>query len=224
MQLDHKILSYALSIGLALITAKKPYSNINFRTKNFTSKKEFIKTGKKTFFFLLASLIATTSVFFLSNARFNFLKHKLFSSFTLLLQKENSVISTPNRTSKKTFLNDMDIFKQKLIMALKGSPHILAVPTAGETLQALNSHPYLKNANVTNFIYNLEMPPTNELNLASAVISLEFKTENKNEAENFYLSQTKGNDLANPIKTINWSIDGNLYKISFYLKNKAMVK
>ncbi|NGX48426.1 MAG: hypothetical protein K940chlam5_00011 [Candidatus Anoxychlamydiales bacterium] len=212
---------FAICIGLSLDSLKRDSLSLQFREREFTASKKIENIGKKTLFLTLFILAFCFLINFGSN---HLLKEKesfLQQRLNFIRNSENSYLGVQKKEISKNFYDDLNAFEKKLEIENKNFPYILSAPSVSETLNWLNNHEYLKDAEITSFNYVLEKFPTaftkNDPYLAK--IDIEIKTKKPSLARSFYDSLSKGQGLVNLSHKISWKTKDDSYRATFYLKN-----
>lgn len=217
---------FAICIGLSLDTLMKDSLSVQFRKKEFTPRKKIENIGKKTLFLTLVILVFCFLINLGSN---HFLKEKenfLQQRLNFIRKAENNYLGIERRDIFKNFYDDLNAFEKKLEIENKHFPYILNVPNVSETLNWLNNHEYLKDAEITSFNYVLEKFPTafTKTDPYIAKIDIEIKTKKPAQARSFYDSLSKGQGLVNLAQKISWKTKDDTYRATFYLKNIKNLK
>ncbi|NGX34238.1 MAG: hypothetical protein K1060chlam1_00589 [Candidatus Anoxychlamydiales bacterium] len=218
-KLEYK--KFAICIGLSLDALKKDSLSLQFRKDGYTPVKKFENVGKKTLFFTFVVLAFTFLIYFGSDY---FLKNKesiLEQRLSFMKEAENRYLGNKKKEIFTNFYADLNKFEKKLENENKLFPYILKVPNVSETLNWLNNHKHLKEAEITYINYSLENFPTffTKTQAYVAKIEIEFKTKKPSIARSFYDSLSKSDGLVNPNQKTSWKAKDNTYRASFYLKN-----
>ncbi len=212
---------FAICIGLSLDAFKKDGLSLQFRKNEFTSPKKIKTIGKKSLFLTLIVLVFTLLIHFGSNHLLSKKEKILQQRLKFIKESENRYLDIHKNETSQNFYDDLNAFEKKLAKENQNFPYILKVPNVSETLDWLNNHECLKDAEITSINYTLEKFPTifskNEIYLAK--IDIEFKTKKPTIARSFYDSITTPNCFVNSNHKISWKAKGDTYKATFYLKN-----
>ncbi len=221
--------AFAIPIGLALEGTSTDECAVQFRQARHTAKISYAKKRKQIFSYALA-VSALISCFILgANIFFGKQEKALANTFhAYFAHKLNS--------SKTHSISEIETQLKSLESSLKKSktpfPLLLSVPNVSETLSWLSSLPALnpidkdpqihRTIEIRNVKYSLVKYPkiSDPSSPYQAKVELELETSSPELAKEFHLSLQKETSIADSKKEIAWKPKGNLYFVSFYLKNK----
>ncbi len=220
------LLKYAISIGLCLDALQQDCYSLQFRKEEFTNTHLLQKIGKKGIIFSLLFLFFTLCFYFSSEYFLDKKENTLSLQLNHIIKTDHKLLNQPISIDYLNLDEKIEAFEKKLNKETKEFPYFLLNPKVTEVLYWLNNHSFLTNAEIISFKYELEKYPTifTEKEPYIAKIELEFKPTNPQEARQFHESILKSEGYADGTKTVNWDIYQDIYKTSFYLKNKTPLK
>lgn len=212
--------TFAISIGLCLNLLTKDNLSIQFRTEAFTAKRQLEITGKKMLSLSLVFIIFFLALFGGSSYFLKMHEKTLEQKFIQTRSFEKKFLKEDRDEISLNVYEDIDEFDKKLQRENRNFIYFLKVPNTTQTLNWLNTHEFLKGAEILSFNYTLEKYPSvfakNERYIAK--VGLEIKTSKPSIARGFYDSLSKDAKVDQG-KKITWQVKDDLYKTSFYLKS-----
>lgn len=222
---DHLFEKFGLAIGIALNATS---SSLNFQKKEF-SKQNFWQRTKKP---LLTTLILSTCfclsqfglVKVMTQSKKANIKSALQELFDLKLLNHQKVDNSLETLEKQ--ISDIEKsegnYKNKF-------PLISQTPRALDILAWLSTHPSLVDAygksliNVISLNYQYERYPmlTRPKDHYLVKVDFAFSTDSSAVARSFHDALVSQNSLVNPKKEVEWRVEKNIYRTSFYLRDKT---
>lgn len=200
---------YATAIGLALDAAKADEQSHQFLCYPYHSKHKVKKQRKSLMtFFILCFLFCASLVFF---------SHRYFEKDTRSFLQQ---MHLPEETSLKSAANSLKLSTQKR----KHTPFApINLPKVHEILAWLSNHPDLqKDIAINHMKYKITKRPKlgAKNRFYEGKVDIEFVTEFPRLARAFHEALEKEQHFIDKHHEICFSVDHNLYKISFYMKRR----
>ncbi|MBN2479753.1 MAG: hypothetical protein JXA94_05955 [Parachlamydiales bacterium] len=217
-----EIQKYAISIGLALEPSQPDKDQINFRTKEFTTIKVLKNRVRKIKTFALVCILLSILLILFTNISVFKKEKKLRKNLENLSIYEKKYLDSNQNLLFKDIHKDIAGYESRLNNQTKKFPYFFTAYQVTDVLNWVNTHPYLKNAEIKSFTYEMQSYPTLEAKAQPYLvkIDLEFQTANSKEARGFYSDLQKQKALIDQSKEILWESFNDTYKTTFYLKNK----
>jgi Tfp pilus assembly PilM family ATPase len=216
--------AYCIPIGLALDTYKNDEHSLQFRQKDFLSKKAFQKKVKSISIYFYCCAALTLSMFILGKVNVSRNEKKLSS----LCQNY-----FPEYESLGNINEQIASIEKKLLKGKKKTSLVIPAPSVSEVLAWLSTHPKLSKSldslipldliDIKYVKYTLvKHPQLNMPNMQTvAKLEMEFSSPSSRLARDFHDALLKGDYLIDEKKDISWEVKDSNYKTSFYLKNKG---
>jgi Tfp pilus assembly PilM family ATPase len=213
-------LPYAVCIGLSLEAIKDDHS-IQFRQNEFIPLHHLKKVGN---FFLSLFFCVLASSFLILALGNSFINHKnkiIKKNISLIEKKEQINLLALSKDQLKTTLESLE---RKIESEARNFPYYVKYPKLSSVFEWIYKNEFLKNKNdqlleITRLSYTLEKEKNRNISkFIDCKVSMEFKCPSPEIAEKFYNGLLKGDHLVDSKKEIGWSVEKNIYKTSFYLK------
>lgn len=244
---EKDLLLYALPIGQALSALPNNKGQVNFRQQEFAYPEPWkrLKQPIMQYFVLFLGIAAALMLF--GKAYVSHQEGETKRQYLELLD----VMNKPYTEFEKQFRKDLpegevtpiadlttDDIKSRLSSLekeIQAIPQIFPlqpnVPTVSDVLAWITSHPIVKNSaqesdglQVENFNYAMvkRPDPTKKQEKYQVKVELEFSTPTPKLAREFHDALIAPNDIVDPKGEIKWNSNRDLYRTSFYLKDKTI--
>jgi hypothetical protein len=207
----HSLKEFAIPIGLALDELIGDSHSLQFLQGNLISQKEFKSQKILALKYLAACFSLALGLWIFGTYRLNVEKSHLEQTIAQYLEKA----PTKSSLNEQIAFWEKDIEKQEKTFPL--SPNIYLV---SDVLAWLSSRK--ENIDIKYVHYNLIKCPTlEEKNVPYLVkIDLEFTASTEAAAREFHGTLKKQTSFINTSKEILWAVSQDVYKTSFYLRQK----
>ena len=218
----NNIKKFGLAIGLALDSNTKDKTFIEFRKKEFTSKKHLKKVFNLLLIYFTSSIFLTYMFFHFTNKSLKEKESKLFKKLLEIEKSEEKTFKT-KFNKKNNLYSDINILEKKLLSQNKNFPYFLNTYSVTEIIEWINNHKHLLKSEIINIEYDLENFPTSKTKSEEylAKVTIEFKSDTTQNARDFYNSICKESELIDSSREVTWEVNYNIYKTSFYLNKKT---
>jgi type IV pilus assembly protein PilM len=211
--------TYAVALGLTLDHSARDDTSIQFRQGSFTHSQAFKKKFKQLGVTLLCSLSLAGLLWGYQTLYQSKKKTALMQRF-----KQESGLDREENLAAGLDKWEKMLSEKKQVFAYKPT-----APKASDVLQWLSTHPKLSSKNpkekieIKSFDYALtkypKLPATQEA--YQAKVDLEFTSSSPRFARDFHEALMKDASMVNTKLEISWNVNHNLYRTSFFLKNRV---
>ncbi len=239
---EKEILLFAIPVGLALTTQDKTLDNVNLRKDSFAPSNPWKPYVKPLYTYGAACLLLLVSLFLFSKATISYELRELQQSYNTLLR----VVDLPSKEVEFEFpsgakqLSDLSFdeiqsrvswIQKKVAKDPEYFPLYPDVPNLSDLLAWLGSHPYAKAPapgeapliEIQSLQYTLVKRPDSKKKREKyrVKVDLEFQTGTPKNAREFHEALLKPNDFVDPKTEVKWNASQNLYRTTFFLKNRT---
>jgi hypothetical protein len=218
---------YAIPIGLAL---EHGSNSLQLRREEFFPQKNWKRAGLFSLCLVIASLLLAGGLFSTGNLIAQRRKTEMIGSLQSLLDRWDSSLKQTIFSNSGDEGEILDRWSRAVASNSKEYPFILAAPKVSDAFLWLNNHPLLQSMKKDNdpleilsLRYQLlkfpKVDAPQEPYLAK--VELEFKAKSPLNARKFHEALLKGDELIDSSLEVNWEALNDLYRVSFYLKNRS---
>lgn len=228
LDIEPEVKQHAISLGLASNALTKDQKSLQFRQGTFIPKQHLRKLASTVLLFFLISFLAAASLYFYGRQRLNEEYENLSEQIHIAINKDAAKLKRPIPLDASSHLEDKIFSWQKIIQKeTKAFPFFLKAPRVTDVLQWLSTHPILsveKDIKLIDFHYELiKLPRLDNLqDPYLAKVALELRMPSHTAARMFHEALLKGDALVNPKLEIAWETVENIYKTSFFLKERGI--
>jgi len=240
------IQEYAIPIGLALASLNGEEPAVNFRRGRFAYKDRWKRSKYPLIAYFALSFLTAGALYFAGHAWIQSQLDQAKTDYSRLLKTIEQPYtpfereySERNRLEEPTDLKEMtadqlfgrlELAEEKISRAPSPYELLPNVPRVSDVLGWLASHPLVTDPesgspllNIKNFQYSMvKRPDVKKRNEKYRVkVDIEFTTNTPKLAREFHDALIAPNELVDPKGEVKWNTSRDVYRTSFYLKNRA---
>jgi type IV pilus assembly protein PilM len=248
---QHDLLKYALPIGEALSALPISKDQINFRQQEFIYPEPWKRLKQPLMQYFLLSLGIAVSLFLFGKAYVAYKEGVVRQQYLDLLAVMNKPytpfeveFSDKKYAQQKQVVGVTDLSLNEIKMRLsyldkeiQSTPQTFPlqpnVPLVSDVLAWISSHPSFINKQekadsgsmrILHFSYNMvkRPEPTKKQEKYQVKVELEFSSPTPKMAREFHDALIAPNDMVDPKGEIKWNANRDVYRTSFYLKDKTL--
>lgn len=245
---DHEqLLSYAISIGLAISSLPLPQNQINFRQAELSYPRPLKRMIRPLVLLFAASVLFSIGLYFYSKTSVTTERRKAKTAYIELLQTlgtsyeefENTwkrerpsarSVSIEQLTTDELSARVREIEKQQSQSQAPFSLHP-NIPRVADLLAWLSTHPLIKGEErmrpklkIDSLTYKMvKLPSQSKPNEHYQVkVDLDFTAASPRYAREFHEALMAPNEMVDPSTEVQWSADREKFRTSFFLKDKTI--
>lgn len=216
---------HAISIGLAIGYDQKP---VQFLQEEFFPKKTWKKMGLASLYLGVASLLFSFGLIGFSNFFLHSKSQEMITSLRSSLNEWDRTLASEIFLPKKEE-EILERWNKAIKVHSKDYAYIMQSPKVAEVLSWIYQHPCILGTQedqdpieIRAIRYQLVQYPKldSPRDPYQAKIEMEFKTSSPLHARKFHEAIYQGDGWADNTQDIQWETTDNLYRISFYIKDK----
>jgi type IV pilus assembly protein PilM len=246
-----ELLNFALPIGAGLSALPNCKDQVNFRQQEFVYPEPWKRLRQPILHYFLLCLGVAASLYIFGNAYAAYQEGKLRQEYLHLLSMMNksyksietefvtkSTIATESENVADLSLEDLTTRLNYLDRDIQSTPQTFPlranVPLVSDVLAWISSHPNFisqplnepgsgKSLQIVSFNYTMvkRPEPTKKQEKYQVKVEMEFSSPTPKMAREFHDALIAPNDMVDPKAEIKWNSNKDLYRTSFYLKDRT---